>query len=33
LTFVFMNIGIGLGFTIITVSSIKFINTIKNENK
>jgi hypothetical protein len=33
LTFVFMNLGIGLGFTIITVSSIKFINVIKREHK
>lgn len=33
LTFAFMNLGIGLGFTIITVSSIRFITGIKRENK
>jgi hypothetical protein len=33
LTFVFMNLGIGLGFIIITVSSIRFINTLKREYK
>ena len=33
LTFVFMNLGIGLGFIIITVSSIRFINTIKRKNE
>ena len=33
LTFIFMNLGIGLGFFMITISSIKFINTLKRENK
>jgi len=33
LTFVFMNLGIGLGFIIMTVSSIRFINALKRENK
>jgi hypothetical protein len=32
-TFVFMNLGIGLGFTIITISSIRFIKKIKQEHK
>lgn len=33
LTFVFMNLAIGLGFFMITISSIKFINALKRENK
>lgn len=33
LTFVFMNLGIGLGFITLTVSSIRFINTLKREEK
>ncbi len=33
LTFVFMNLGIGLAFFIITISSIKFISVLKRENK
>jgi hypothetical protein len=32
LTFAFMNLGIGLGFTLLTVSSIRFINAIKREH-
>jgi len=33
LTFVFMNLGIGLGFIIMTVSSIKLINTLQRAHK
>lgn len=33
MTFVFMNLVIGLGFLMITISSIKFFNAIKQENK
>lgn len=33
LTFVFMNLGIGLGFIILTVSSIRYINILKREHK
>ncbi len=32
MTFVFMNLGIGLGFIMTTVSSIRFINTLKREH-
>ncbi|MBN2571614.1 MAG: hypothetical protein JXA68_05760 [Ignavibacteriales bacterium] len=33
LTFVFMNLGVGLAFFIITISSIRFINALKRKNK
>ena len=33
ITFIFMNLGVGLAFFIMTISSIRFINTIKRENK
>lgn len=33
LTFIFMNLGIGLGFILLTVSSIRLINKLKWENK
>jgi len=33
LTFVFINLGVGLAFFIITISSIRFINILKREHK